>query len=229
MKTIIAKANWWFIGGIGGLVGVVVCGLGWYLMKTPDSTDNSWKGVQTSTMSSVTQRVATNSKGIAKKRTDESSNKQENILVDIKGAVAKPGVYEVAVDARLHQLVTLAGGLTEVAEVKGVNLAAKIADQQMIYIPYKGELASEPAGTPTASLPTGTTASKKDAKNQVKINLNTASLAELQGLTGIGEKKAQAIIDYRTKNGEFQSVDQLTKVDGFGEKTVEKLRDSITI
>lgn len=229
MKKIIVKANWWFIGGIGGLVGVILCGLGWYFTQTPDSTDNSWKGVQTSTVSSSTQRVAMSSKGTAKKRENEPSNTHEKILVDIKGAVAKPGVYEVAVDARLHQLVTLAGGVTEAAEVKGVNLAAKITDQQMIYIPYKGETVSELAGTTTASSPTGATASKKNAKNQEKINLNTASLTELQGLTGIGEKKAQAIIEYRTKNGEFQSVDQLTKVDGFGEKTVEKLRDSITI
>lgn len=186
------------IGSMLGLVGISI-GVWFFLFQNPKEdvwTDVSVPNEQTTqTTTSVPQQI---------------------ILVDIKGAVKKPGVYELPINARLHELVNVAGGLTDDAEDRQVNMAIVLADQQLVYIPRKGETVEQTNQTPQAG-------------NESKVNINTASAEELQTLTGIGEKKAQAIIDYRTQNGNFQSIDQLTEVDGFGEKTVEKLRDSITI
>lgn len=186
------------IGSMLGLVGISI-GVWFFLFQKPK--EDVWTDVSVPT-EQTTQTT--------------TSVPQQIILVDIKGAVKKPGVYELPVNARLHELVNVAGGLTDDAEDRQVNMAIVLADQQLVYIPRKGETVEQTNQTPQAG-------------NESKVNINTASAEELQTLTGIGEKKAQAIIDYRTQNGNFQSIDQLTEVDGFGEKTVEKLRDSITI
>ncbi|MGO2685835.1 MAG: helix-hairpin-helix domain-containing protein [Enterococcus italicus] len=186
------------IGSMLGLVGISI-GVWFFLFQKPK--EDVWTDVSVPT-EQTTQTT--------------TSVPQQIILVDIKGAVKKPGVYELPINARLHELVNVAGGLTDDAEDRQVNMAIVLADQQLVYIPRKGETVEQTNQTPQAG-------------NESKVNINTASAEELQTLTGIGEKKAQAIIDYRTQNGNFQSIDQLTEVDGFGEKTVEKLRDSITI
>ncbi len=186
------------IGSMLGLFGISI-GVWFFLFQKPK--EDVWTDVSVPT-EQTTQTT--------------TSVPQQIILVDIKGAVKKPGVYELPINARLHELVNLAGGLTDDAEDRQVNMAIVLADQQLVYIPRKGETVEQTNQTPQAG-------------NESKVNINTASAEELQTLTGIGEKKAQAIIDYRTQNGNFQSIDQLTEVDGFGEKTVEKLRDSITI
>ncbi len=186
------------IGSMLGLVGISI-GVWFFLFQKPK--EDVWTDVSVPT-EQTTQTT--------------TSMPQQIILVDIKGAVKKPGVYELPVNARLHELVNVAGGLTDDAEDRQVNMAIVLADQQLVYIPRKGETVEQ------TNLP-------PQVGNESKVNINTASAEELQTLTGIGEKKAQAIIDYRTQNGNFQSIDQLTEVDGFGEKTVEKLRDSITI
>lgn len=186
------------IGSMLGLVGISI-GVWFFLFQNPK--EDVWTDVSVPT-EQTTQTT--------------TSVPQQIILVDIKGAVKKPGVYELPINARLHELVNVAGGLTDDAEDRQVNMAIVLADQQLVYIPRKGETVEQTKQTPQAG-------------NESKVNINTASAEELQTLTGIGEKKAQAIIDYRTQNGNFQSIDQLTEVDGFGEKTVEKLRDSITI
>lgn len=189
------------IGGIVGFAGILFL-FAWLFFFDKDEEDG-WQNLPGTAESTI---IATS-----------NSSQQQTIFVDIKGAIQKPGVYELSSNARLQELVQVAGGLTADAEDRQVNLAVVLTDQQLIYIPHKGEMPEQAI----QSAPTTTEANK--------VNINTASLAELQTLNGIGEKKAQAIIDYRTKNGTFQSVDQLTEVDGFGEKTVEKLRDSITI
>lgn len=140
------------------------------------------------------------------------------IVVDIKGQVVKPGVYQLPPDSRLNTLVALAGGLTAEADQKQLNLAMKLVDQQMIYVPHADEQVT------TAAV--GSVVPQGDSG---QINLNTADSSQLQELSGIGEKKAQAIIDYREEHGSFKSVDELTEVAGIGEKTLEKLRDDLTV
>lgn len=155
-----------------------------------------------------------------KKEENEESLGQDLITVDVKGAVKSPGIYDLPVGSRVHDAVQKAGGLTEEADSKSLNLAQKISDEALVYVPTKGE---EEASQQTAS---GTTPSSSKEK---KVNLNKASLEELKQVQGLGGKRAQDIIDHREANGKFKSVDELKKVSGIGAKTIEKLKDYVTV
>lgn len=150
---------------------------------------------------------------------EKTTEETGKIIVDIKGEINKPGVYELEGDARVKEVILEAGGLTKQAEEKQLNLAEKLQDQQMIYIPNKEE-AEEMAID--GDKETGD-------NNEDMIEINAADINELQKISGVGPAKAQAIVDYREENGAFESVDELNEISGFGEKTVEKLRDSIKI
>lgn len=147
---------------------------------------------------------------------------EEYIIVDVKGAVQKPGVYQLTPNARISDAIALAGGFTEQAEKKAVNLAKKLQDEAEVYVPSQGEV--DVNKLLEERLP-----EREMQQEKEKININKADLTELQQLSGVGVKKAQDIIDYRTENGNFQSVDDLLKVSGFGPKTVEKLKENITV
>jgi competence protein ComEA len=158
---------------------------------------------------------------------EETQNKVEEkvvttVMVDIKGAVNKPGVYEGRVDERVKDLVARAGGLTDQADQNQVNFAAHVADEMVIYIPMIGEVNKEIV----ASL-------NSDQGNQGtstdKVNLNSADESELQTLPGIGPSKAAAIIEFRNTSGPFKTIDDLKNISGIGEKTFEKLKDSILV
>ena len=155
-----------------------------------------------------------------KKGEKEESPEQDLITVDVKGAVKSPGIYDLPVGSRVHDAVQKAGGLTEEADSKSLNLAQKVSDEALVYVPSKGE---EAAGQQAAS---GTTPSSSKEK---KVNLNKASLEELKQVKGLGGKRAQDIIDHREANGKFKSVDELKKVSGIGAKTIEKLKDHVTV
>lgn len=143
-------------------------------------------------------------------------------VVDVKGAVVNPGVYEVAKNMRVQDAVDLAGGLLPDAETRHLNFAQRLTDQMLIYIPAKGEELDEKS---VDSLITET----GDTENIGKININTADANELQTLPGIGEKKAQQIIDHRQQNGSFSSIEAIMDVNGIGQKTFETLREFITV
>jgi len=158
-------------------------------------------------------------------KVQEEVNKQEErkqdgkMMIDVKGAVVHPGVYDAMEDDRVLDLIQKAGGFQKKADQKKVNLAEKVRDEMVIYVPMKGE-------TPDNDLNFETTNLSQDKST---VNINTADLEELQTLTGVGPSKASAIIEYREKNGGFKKVEDLTNVTGIGEKTFEKLRDSITV
>ena len=155
-----------------------------------------------------------------KKEEKEESPEQDLITVDVKGAVKSPGIYDLPVGSRVHDAVQKAGGLTDEADSKSLNLAQKVSDEALVYVPTKGE---EVTSQQTAS---GTTPSTSKEK---KVNLNKASLEELKQVKGLGGKRAQDIIDHREANGKFKSVDELKKVSGIGAKTIEKLKDYVTV
>ena len=155
-----------------------------------------------------------------KKEEKEESLEQDLITVDVKGAVKAPGIYDLPVGSRVNDAVQKAGGLTEQADSKSLNLAQKVSDEALVYVPTKGE---EVASQQTAS---GTASSTSKEK---KVNLNKASLEELKQVKGLGAKRAQDIIDHREANGKFKSVDELKKVSGIGAKTIEKLKDYVTV
>ncbi|SHF67439.1 helix-hairpin-helix domain-containing protein [Ornithinibacillus halophilus] len=137
----------------------------------------------------------------------------QKILVDIKGSVRHPGVYEMNEEDRVIDVLEKAGGFTENAEETVINLAQKVYDEMIIIVPNKGEQTASSTGVGGTS----------------KIRLNHASVEEIQSLTGIGPSKAQAIIQYREENGPFKSVDELLNVSGIGEKTLEAIREDIHV
>lgn len=159
--------------------------------------------------------------------TSASKTESDKIFVDIKGAVRKEGVYELTSGSRVTDVVKLAGGFTDDADKKSVNLAEKVADEAVIYVARVGEEVT-PASTPSQAKNTAASGAQQDA-DSAQINLNTATLEELQTISGIGAKRAQDIIDYRDNNGGFSSVDDLKNVSGIGEKTLEKLKAEVTV
>ena len=155
-----------------------------------------------------------------KKEEKEESLEQDLITVDVKGAVKSPGIYDLPVGSRVHDAVQKAGGLTEEADRKSLNLAQKVSDEALVYVPSKGEEATSQQAA------SGTSPSTSKEK---KVNLNKASLEELKQVKGLGGKRAQDIIDHRETNGKFKSVDELKKVSGIVAKTIEKLKDYVTV
>ena len=150
-------------------------------------------------------------------KTEVSTTQETVIFVDIKGAVKNPGVYQMKVGDRVKDALDAAGGLTEEADSQKVNLAKRLEDQMVIVVPKVGEEAEE--------IPAGVT-SKEEAK-EGKVNINTATVEELKTLKGVGEKKAEAIIEYRKKNGSFQTKEDLMKVRGIGKKLFESFQERI--
>ena len=150
-------------------------------------------------------------------KTEESTTLEAVIFVDIKGEVKKPGVYQMKAGDRVKDAIDAAGGLTAEADSQKVNLAQRVEDQMVIVVPKVGEEAE--------ALPAGTTS--KEVAKEGKVNINTATVEELKTLKGVGEKKAEAIIEYRKKNGSFKTKEDLMKVRGIGKKLFESFEERI--
>lgn len=175
---------------------------------------------------SVENLSSSSTKSSVSKFNSSSEKNKNEIMVDLKGAVAKPNVYQISSDERLVDLIRQAGGFTDQADPKSINLSAKLKDEEVIYVPKLGESSSsESTDSPISS----SVSNQVSTTSGPKVNINKADLTELQKLTGIGQKKAQDIIDFRMKNGDFKSIEDLGKVSGFGDKTLEKLKDEISI
>lgn len=159
---------------------------------------------------------------------ETAGGSQAEICVYICGAVCAPGVYELEADSRVFQLVELAGGLTEDADEKSINLAEVVTDGQMIWIPTLEESSSGQTASGIYSSP-GSQSGSGSALETGKININTASAEELTALNGIGEMKAEAIVSYREAHGSFKQIDDIMQVDGIGQGTFDKIRDNITV
>jgi competence protein ComEA len=143
------------------------------------------------------------------------------LIVDVTGAVRRPGVFEFQAGDRVIDAVERAGGALEKADLTLLNLAAPLTDGQQILVPKKGAAVSAvpPIGTGTTG--TGTTGAT--------VNINSADEATLETLNGVGPVLAAAIIQYRTEHGPFASVDQLDEVSGIGPATLEDLRSQVTV
>lgn len=158
--------------------------------------------------------------------TKEDSNQtqaNETIKVHIAGEINKEGVYEVNNGDRLDDLVKRAGGLTKDANSKKINLAMKLEDQMKIYIPSIYDFEDEPSTTNENLL-----ILDKPSTEIEKININKASKEELMTLPNIGEKRAEAIIEYR-ENSPFKKIEDIKNVTGIGEKFYQSLKDLITV
>ena len=194
--------------GMGLLVG------GFFLLKPAPQTPVKETNLQAEV--AAVSKDSSTEKEVKK----EEPLEQDLITVDVKGAVKSPGIYDLPVGSRVNDAVQKAGGLNEQADSKSLNLAQKVSDEALVYVPTKGEeAASQQAGS---GAPSSTSKDKK-------VNLNKASLEELKQVKGLGGKRAQDIIDHRETNGKFKSVDELKKVSGIGAKTIEKLKDYVTV
>ncbi len=143
------------------------------------------------------------------------------MLVNVVGAVPRPGLYELPEGSRVHDAVDAAGGLLADADTSNINLAAPLEDGELLAIPF--------VGGGDASLPSSQSgiATQEPVASDL-ININTATVEELDNLPGIGPTTAQKIIDYRTENGPFQRIEDLLNVSGIGPSTFELLKDLIT-
>ncbi|MEN1762044.1 helix-hairpin-helix domain-containing protein [Anoxynatronum sibiricum] len=146
------------------------------------------------------------------------------IMVHIEGMIQHPGVYELEEEARLIDLVHLAGGLREGA-AKKVNLAQKLHDEAFVFIPSEEEFDLEVDTT----LPTLNFKSSVSSSNSQLININTADQRQLETLPGIGPVLAERIVNYREQHGLFKTLLELKKVSGIGDKKFQDLESSITI
>jgi len=142
------------------------------------------------------------------------------VVVHIVGAVPRPGVYEFPEGSRVRDAVAAAGGLLAEADPAAINLAAMLEDGQRLEIPY------QPGAAPTS---TAQEAANSTPASSDLININTATLQELDSLPGIGPTTAQKIIEYRQQHGPFQALEDLMNVPGIGPATFDKIKDLITL
>ncbi|MDQ0218235.1 hypothetical protein ELQ35_00605 [Peribacillus cavernae] len=157
----------------------------------------------------------------------ETTKKPLVVKVDIKGAVKMPGVFTAKEGDRVIDLITRAGNFTANADKDKVNLAQLVEDQMVIYVPEVGE----ETGMPIAEIPAAGAAVTNGSASGAgeKVNLNTAVQADLETLPGIGPSKATAILEYREKSGPFKTIEDMKNITGIGDKTFEKLKDSISV
>jgi len=136
------------------------------------------------------------------------------VVVDVVGAVRRPGLYRLRQGSRIADAVARAGGATDKADLAQVNLAAPLADGEQVVVPRRGAVGAVGGGSSTGA-PAG------------PVQLSTATLEQLDTLPGVGPSTAQKILDYREKHGAFSSVDELDAVPGIGPKRLEQLRELV--
>ncbi|EGO8362764.1 competence protein ComEA [Enterococcus faecalis] len=203
--------KWLLLGSGASMVILITLLVGIYLMVNKEAQVDT-------TMWEETSLTTT-----AEAATDATKERAETMIyVDIKGAVKVPGIYQLKNQQRIWDALALAGGVSEEADTAQVNYAQKVKDQMIIYVPKKGESVAQ-------SLETLQESASAQQNQEEKINVNTATEAELQTISGIGAKKAQEIIRFRDEQGPFKTVEELKNVPGIGEKTVERLKDMLTV
>lgn len=146
------------------------------------------------------------------------------VSIHVSGAVLNPGVYQLPQGSRVEDAVIAAGGALDEANLQEVNLAARLKDGEKISVPFAGESAQI-----STSKNDSFAFDESPAESGGLVNLNTATLEELQSLPGIGETRAKAIITYRENNAGFKSIEEIQKVPGIGPVIYERLKDLITV
>ncbi|MBT2646017.1 helix-hairpin-helix domain-containing protein [Bacillus sp. ISL-34] len=195
-------------------VAFVAAGIYFFLQQGEDPTD-------TEDIFSITEKEAE-----IEQSENETAAEPVIIKVDVKGAVKSPGIFTAQAGDRVIDLISAAGDFTDKADKDKVNFAQIVEDQMVIYVPEIGEEV-------TGNLENVQVGSSGDAPAKGTsvglVNLNTTTQEDLETLTGIGPSKANAILEYRETVGKFKEVDELKKVTGIGDKTFERLRDSISV
>jgi len=167
---------------------------------------------------------------------DNVHETNNDIYVDIKGSVSNPGVYKLDSNARVIDAIKVAGGITDDANTRFINLSKKLYDGDVIVVYSNKEIKNAQkeniiyVETPCVCEEVKNDACYKEETNSTnnKININSATIEELKTLDGIGESKAKAIIEYRNINGKFNSIEDITKVNGISETIYIKIKENIT-
>ena len=150
----------------------------------------------------------------SKPKISDTKQQKKIIVIDMKGAVVKEGVYEMKEGDRVKDAIEKAGGFLPEADRKKVNLAQIVQDQMILYVPNKNEQVQEVAAI---------------SKGEGKVQINAASKEQLEKITGIGSRKAESILKYREEHGPFQKIEDLLEIDGIGVKSLERIKDQIII
>ena len=203
---------------------------GFFLLKGNAQPQNQVSALAQEVVTSASsetnaEKRSANQEKIDSEKDMDPEESEKEVTVDVKGAVKNPGVYQLQAGARVHDALQKAGGLLPDAESKSINQAQKLTDEAVVYVAKVGEEGADVTQASQTPAGNGETAKGKSGL----VNLNTATEAELQTVSGIGQKKAQDIIAYREANGKFKSVDELKNVSGIGAKTLEKLKDYVTV
>jgi competence protein ComEA len=189
--------------------------------------------------------------GSVKQPANASIKNESFVMVHIAGAVTKPGVYKLKDGSRINDAINAAGGGAPMSDINVLNLAEKVQDAQKIYVPKRGETPSNstqgtfsPAAgnsaigeaginslavSPVKTITSGSSIGIDNQLDGSKINLNTATIDQLDALPGVGQVTAQRIIDYRTQHGAFKSVSELQEVEGIGPKKFDQLKPHIIV
>ena len=154
------------------------------------------------------------------------STVEEYIFVDIKGAVKKPGVYKLNVNSRVIDAINISGGLVKNSNTEYINLSKVLKDSEIIKVYTNEEVKKLEEQN---KIPLEQENSKIDEEKNHLININKASKEELKELNGIGDAKAESIIEYRNTIGKFKSIDELKNVDGISETIFDKIKNFITV
>ena len=191
------------------------------------------------------ENIVLNTKNDTKK--DEEEEEEVYYQVDIKGEVINPGIYTVKEGSRVIDVIRLAGDLTEVADTSVLNLSKKVKDEMVIIVYSYDEVVNFTATKEKEEIEQEACLSQNGIQNDAcikdstddtssssvvisgKVSLNTATLDELMTLSGIGEAKAQAIIEYREEVGAFQNIEELKEVSGIGDAIFDQIKENITI
>ena len=196
------------IGGVLAVIVIILVGRGMMASSTKEKV-------------MVTNAVNTT-------RVEETAMRMpQNCYVDIKGEVLRPGVYEFSCESRIQEVIKKAGGFTEEADETKINLAQKITDQMQMIVP---NVNSKQEGGVTEGNSEKENSSNTTPSNskQGTVNINTATLEELQTIKGIGKKKAEAILQYRKEHGPFRTKEDLLQVKGIGKKALEAIESQVT-
>lgn len=252
MKNLLTKHLKKILIFLAFLIMIICLGVKYYLVNKQDKVDKKSDNVG---IISLEKKASNSNQNISKNKT---SSKTPKVFVDIKGAIVRPGVYELEKEKRVIDVVSMAGGLSDEADTTLINLAKKIEDEMVVIIYTKEQITeakkkdllsttikdscvcpkiendaclnnNNSSNKSSSSSKSTNKSSKETATSTDKININTASLDELQKISGIGESKAQAIIKYREENGNFNKIDDIMNVSGIGDALYEKIKDNITV
>ena len=217
IENVLEKIKQYKLALVIALIGVVISGF--MMLQREQKQENNIQQLMEQTSYSSS---STTEKSKQRSENDQGDKNEGMVTVDVKGAVKKPGVYQLKSSSRVHDALLKAGGMTDEADLKSINQAQKLVDEAVVYVAKVGENVVDVTTNTNAS--TATSQAKAGL-----VNLNTATEADFQTISGIGQKRAQDIIAYREANGKFKSVDDLKNVTGIGAKTLEKLKEYVTV